>query len=153
MFPIEHEHYTPQAINGTPTDIPTTQGSRFSRLSAPHHEHRHALNREPHKSEHDLGILGIMLHIMGDAANNIGVIIAGAIIWKTHSPARFYADPAVSVGIALMILLSSIPISTAKDQEQPPELSLTHQCSQEKCPHSPGQCSSGRRSRGREIRY
>jgi solute carrier family 30 (zinc transporter), member 1 len=53
---------------------------------------------------------GVMLHVAGDAFNNIGVIIAGAIIWKTSSPNRFYADPAVSMAIALMILLSSLPL-------------------------------------------
>jgi solute carrier family 30 (zinc transporter), member 1 len=53
---------------------------------------------------------GVLLHVAGDAFNNIGVIIAGAIIWKTTSPQRYYADPAVSMAIALMILISSLPL-------------------------------------------
>lgn len=48
--------------------------------------------------------MGVLLHIMGDAANNIGVIIAAAVIWKMSYAARFYADPAVSMGIAAMII-------------------------------------------------
>jgi Co/Zn/Cd efflux system component len=54
----------------------------------------------------------VLIHIAGDALNNIGVIIAGAIIWKTDSPARFYADPAVGVAIAIMILGSSVPLGS-----------------------------------------
>lgn len=53
---------------------------------------------------------GVMLHVAGDAFNNIGVIIAGVIVWKTSSPNRYYADPAVSMAIALMILLSALPL-------------------------------------------
>jgi zinc transporter 1 len=64
-------------------------------------------------SEHgmDLGILGVLIHILGDAINNIGVIISALIIWFTHSPSRFYADPAVSLWIALMILISALPLT------------------------------------------
>ncbi|KAF3033386.1 hypothetical protein E8E12_005298 [Didymella heteroderae] len=59
----------------------------------------------------DLGILGVLIHILGDAINNVGVIISALIIWLTHSPSRFYADPAVSLWIALMILISALPLT------------------------------------------
>ncbi|KAF2113965.1 cation efflux family-domain-containing protein, partial [Lophiotrema nucula] len=59
----------------------------------------------------DLGIMGVLIHLIGDAINNIGVIIAALIIWLTKSNARFYADPAVSMWIAIMILASSIPLT------------------------------------------
>ena len=62
------------------------------------------------KRSPDLGIAGVLIHIAGDALNNIGVIIAGTVIWKTSSPARFYADPAVGVAIAIMVLASSVPL-------------------------------------------
>lgn len=57
--------------------------------------------------------MGVLLHVAGDAANNIGVVIAGAIIWKTSSSGRYYADPAVSMAIAFMIFFSSIPIGSS----------------------------------------
>lgn len=57
--------------------------------------------------------MGVLLHVAGDAANNIGVIIAGAIIWKTSYHGRYYADPAVSMAIAFMIFFSSMPIGTS----------------------------------------
>jgi zinc transporter 1 len=66
---------------------------------------------QPRKHGMDLGILGVLIHVIGDAINNIGVIISAAIIWFVHSESRFYADPAVSMWIAIMILLSAIPLT------------------------------------------
>lgn len=62
-------------------------------------------------SERDLGMMGVLVHVIGDAINNVGVIIAAAVIWKAKYEGRFYADPAVSMGISMMILLSSLPLS------------------------------------------
>jgi zinc transporter 1 len=55
-------------------------------------------------------MMGVLLHVLGDAANNLGVMIAALVIWLTQYEARFYADPATSLGIAAMIMLSSIPL-------------------------------------------
>ncbi|KAJ4338484.1 hypothetical protein N0V95_008053 [Ascochyta clinopodiicola] len=75
-----------------------------------HLEHLH-LSLAPSKHGMDLGILGVLIHVLGDAINNIGVIISALIIWFTHSPSRFYADPAVSMWIAIMILISAVPLT------------------------------------------
>jgi zinc transporter 1 len=76
----------------------------------------------------DLNMIGVLIHVLGDAVNNIGVIIAALIIWLTHSPARFYADPAVSLWIALMILFSAIPLTKNSGkillQSAPPGVNL-----------------------------
>lgn len=55
-------------------------------------------------------MLGVLVHVIGDALNNVGVIVAALVIWQTNYDARFYADPGVSLGIALMILVSSLPL-------------------------------------------
>lgn len=60
--------------------------------------------------EHDLGMMGVLLHVIGDASNNVGVIIAAVVIWKARFAARYYADPAVSMAIAFMIFISAIPL-------------------------------------------
>lgn len=62
------------------------------------------------KSELDHGMAGIVLHILGDAANNIGVIIAAAVIWLAKYPGRYYADPAMSMVIGVIITLSCVPL-------------------------------------------
>ena len=47
---------------------------------------------------------------MGDAANDIGVIVAAAIMQWSDSPHRFYADPAVSLVIAVGIVILARPL-------------------------------------------
>ena len=78
-----------------------------------HGDHRHqnrSTNTKQNGHGHDLGTFAVFIHVLGDAANNVGVIIAAAVIWQTKYSARFYADPAVSMGIAVMIFLSSLPL-------------------------------------------
>ncbi|KAK4235867.1 hypothetical protein C8A03DRAFT_17444 [Achaetomium macrosporum] len=58
----------------------------------------------------DLGMMGAFLHVVGDMATNLGVILAAAIIWKTSSPARFYADPAIGMAISILIFISAVPL-------------------------------------------
>ena len=77
----------------------------------PHAEHRHKVDiSKTHGHSHDLGMMAVLVHIAGDALNNIGVIIAAAVIWKAKFEGRFYADPAVSMGIAIMITISGLPV-------------------------------------------
>jgi zinc transporter 1 len=53
---------------------------------------------------------GVLLHVLCDAANNLGVIAAALVIWLAKYDGRYYADPGVSIGIAIMIIISSIPL-------------------------------------------
>lgn len=55
-------------------------------------------------------MLGVLIHVLGDAANNVGVIISALVIWLSSFPNRYYADPAVSMAIAFIILGTSIPL-------------------------------------------
>lgn len=100
------------------------------------------------KKERDLGTMAVLVHVAGDAVNNIGVIIAGVVIWKASSPNRFYIDPAVGIAIAIMILISSIPLGRSPI-ETLPRWSANSQFS-EKERHHPSpkrseRCGSGRR--------
>ncbi|EWG45684.1 hypothetical protein FVEG_06383 [Fusarium verticillioides 7600] len=74
-----------------------------------HHNHRHTTMSVKGPGR-DLGMLGVFIHVLGDAINNIGVIIAAVLIWQLKGEGRYYADPAVGVFISLMILLSAIPL-------------------------------------------
>jgi solute carrier family 30 (zinc transporter), member 1 len=55
-------------------------------------------------------MLGVLTHVLCDAINNLGVIIAAAVMSFTTFESRFYADPAVSMSIAIMILISAMPL-------------------------------------------
>ncbi|KAH0373051.1 cation diffusion facilitator family metal ion transporter, partial [Aureobasidium melanogenum] len=59
----------------------------------------------------DLGVNAVVIHMIGDVLNNLGVIAAALVMMLLRSPNRFYADPAVSVGIAIMIACSALPLS------------------------------------------
>ena len=55
----------------------------------------------------DLNVRGAYIHMLGDAASALGVVVAGAIVLATGRPA---ADPIVSLLIAALILYSSYDI-------------------------------------------
>jgi zinc transporter 1 len=102
LFLHEHDHdHGHGGATGDAENVPSTPS---------HAAHMHIIAK-PKKHGMDLGILGVLIHVIGDAINNIGVIISAVIIWFVKSPSRFYADPAVSMWIAIMILISAIPLT------------------------------------------
>lgn len=54
--------------------------------------------------EHSLNIRGAWLHLLTDAAGNVGVIAGGALVWAFG---WLWADPAVSVLIGALVIWSS----------------------------------------------
>ncbi|KAK5992868.1 Vacuolar zinc transporter ZRC1 [Cladobotryum mycophilum] len=91
---------------------------RRRRDSSVHEGHNHNLPRKPGSkvgghNHADMGMNAMVLHVLGDALGNVGVIITALIIWLTDWPGKYYADPAVSVFITLIILKTSIPLTVA----------------------------------------
>lgn len=83
-----------------------------------HANHNHNKPKKAKKGGHshnhaDMGMNAMILHVIGDALGNVGVIVSALIIWLTNWPGRFYADPAVSLFITLIILKSTIPLTSA----------------------------------------
>jgi len=85
-----------------------------------HKDHKHKQPKEASSGGHghghshgDLNMRGVFLHVMGDALGNIGVIGTALFIWLTDFSWRFYADPAVSLLITVIILLSALPLCKA----------------------------------------
>jgi solute carrier family 30 (zinc transporter), member 1 len=64
-------------------------------------------------SHGDLNMRGVFLHVMGDALGNIGVIASALFIWLTSYKWRYYADPAISLIITVIILASAVPLCKA----------------------------------------
>ncbi|KAK9793976.1 hypothetical protein SCARD494_06076 [Seiridium cardinale] len=104
---VEHSHRPTNIEMGTISTESTDQ-IPMTPISA-HANHRHNIAKLS-SSGRDLGMMGALIHVIGDALNNIGVIIAALVIMLTKYEGRFYADPGVSLGISMMILLSSIPL-------------------------------------------
>ncbi|KAH8813445.1 CDF zinc transporter [Flagelloscypha sp. PMI_526] len=106
-----HEHHHDHDVPSRPSLVDLADVS-----SVDHHkEHNHtkaAVNPETIGHSHaNLGMLGVLIHLLGDAVNNVGVIISAVIIWTVDSPARFYADPAASLLIGIIIFAGAIPLS------------------------------------------
>ncbi|KAE8148408.1 cation diffusion facilitator family metal ion transporter [Aspergillus avenaceus] len=110
IFLHEHDHgHTHHGNDEVPMSPipPGEDGSQFSE----HHDHKHHQNATgTNPLGHDLGMLGVLLHVVSDAANNIGVMAAALVIWFAHYDGRFYADPGTGMGIAIMIILTSFPL-------------------------------------------
>lgn len=92
---------------------------RGRRDSSVHNGHNHTLPRKPGKkgghghSHGDMGMNAMILHVIGDALGNVGVIVTALIIWLTDWPGKLYADPAVSLFITAIILKTAIPLTQA----------------------------------------
>ena len=81
-----------------------------------HHNHNHNQAIEAGSGRHshgDLNMRGVFLHVIGDALGNVGVIVSALVIGLSHNKWRFYADPAISLVITLIILGSAIPLCKA----------------------------------------
>ncbi|GFF55116.1 metal ion resistance protein/transporter (Zrc1), putative [Aspergillus udagawae] len=107
LFLHEHDHGESITPDSSDDDLELSTSlsrleprSSFSgRVLRPHVEHRHNVKSQAKKG-HDLGMMGVLIHVLGDAANNVGVIIAALVIWKAKYEGRYYADPAsVPLGV------------------------------------------------------
>lgn len=95
-----------------------------------HALHNHTIDPPSPVPHHNMNLLGVLIHLIGDAINSwmpfsyllesisqlcvdVAVIISAIIIWKVQSPHRFYVDPAVSLAISLIIFGSAIPMSSS----------------------------------------
>lgn len=93
-------------ITETPLDSKEDKIESFT-IEAPlpsGHSHSHG------HSHGSMNMRALMLHVMGDALGNIGVIVTGLIIWLTNWSGRFYLDPAVSIIITIIIFTSALPL-------------------------------------------
>ncbi|KAK0633027.1 cation efflux protein [Immersiella caudata] len=115
---LEQAENTPllnsQASKGTYGSRSTSGRSR--RNSGIHDTHNHSKPKKSGGKSHghshgDMGMNAMVLHVIGDALGNVGVIITALIIWLSDWPGKFYADPAVSLFITLIILKSAIPLT------------------------------------------
>lgn len=96
---ILHESYlrlrAPQAVNAEGMMIVAAIGLGVNLLSISF-LHRH--------KDHNLNVRGAFLHVVADSLGSVGVLAAGAVVWRTGWTA---ADPLVSVLICALILWSS----------------------------------------------
>ncbi|KAI6007347.1 cation efflux protein [Pisolithus albus] len=70
----------------------------------------------------------LILHVLGDALGNVGVIATGLVIWLTEWPYKHYFDPTISLVITVIIFSSAMPLVRSASfillQGVPPTISL-----------------------------
>ena len=66
------------------------------------HSHSH--------SDGSMNMRALVLHVIGDALGNIGVISTGLIIWLTQWDFKYYFDPVISLVITAIIFSSAMPL-------------------------------------------
>jgi solute carrier family 30 (zinc transporter), member 1 len=62
----------------------------------------------PRKRRFNLNIQGILLHMAGDAAGSVAVIISGLIVKYLASPLRGLADPLCSLAIVILLIAGTV---------------------------------------------
>ncbi|KAL9034330.1 MAG: hypothetical protein Q9180_005466 [Flavoplaca navasiana] len=118
LFLHEHHHDEPPPSATSMDDSLLTKSRPVPSFDIPmqttqhaqHCHHSKTTTKAPTGHSHDLNMTGVFLHLFGDAINNLGIIIAALIIILAQSSARFYADPAISMAISLVICLTAYPL-------------------------------------------
>ena len=57
-----------------------------------------------------MNMRALVLHVIGDALGNVGVIATGLIIWLTTWKYKYYCDPIISLVITIIIFSSALPL-------------------------------------------
>lgn len=57
-----------------------------------------------------MNVRALVLHVIGDALGNVGVIASGLVIWLSHLSWKNYFDPIISLVITVIIFSSALPL-------------------------------------------
>ncbi|KAI0307799.1 cation efflux protein [Multifurca ochricompacta] len=81
-----------------------------------------------HSHGGSMNMKALLLHVLGDALGNVGVIATGLIIWLTSWSFKYYCDPVISLLITVIIFHSALPLVRSTSfillQGVPSEVSL-----------------------------
>jgi len=81
-----------------------------------------------HSHGGSMNMKALVLHVLGDALGNVGVIATGLIIWLTSWEFKYYCDPIISLVITAIIFYSALPLVRSTSfillQGVPSEVSL-----------------------------
>lgn len=74
------------------------------------HGHSHSKGKKKAASSSQMNMKGVFLHVLGDALGSVIVIISSLVIWFAEGQWRFYVDPAMSIMMVCIILVTTIPL-------------------------------------------
>ncbi|CAH1257024.1 proton-coupled zinc antiporter SLC30A1-like [Branchiostoma lanceolatum] len=61
-------------------------------------------------SSSQLNMRGVFLHVLGDALGSVVVMISATIIWQAKGDWKYYVDPAMSIGMVIIIMSTTYPL-------------------------------------------
>ncbi len=100
---IDAQERTPLLSAGLRPSSPVQENGKGTYKPHAHgHEHGHG-----HGS---MNMRALVLHVIGDALGNVGVIATGLIIWLTTWKYKYYCDPIISLVITIIIFSSALPL-------------------------------------------
>ncbi|GJJ08869.1 hypothetical protein Clacol_003089 [Clathrus columnatus] len=67
-------------------------------------------SKDRHARPGSMNMRALVLHVLGDALGNVGVIATGLVIWLSTWEYRFYFDPVISLVITVIIFSSAMPL-------------------------------------------
>lgn len=114
--PTEDSSLLTKHAQNVPLHLSRRRSSRSHGDLSLHDSHHHKKPKKSNRTGHnhgDMGMNAMILHVIGDALGNVGVIATALIIWLTAWEGRYYADPAVSLFITIIILRSCLPLTFA----------------------------------------
>ncbi|KAH9950474.1 cation efflux protein [Amylocystis lapponica] len=117
-FGVEEEVETEGTVVGSSSgnapaadeNTPLLLSDAVSEESVPHSlqgGHSHAHGGHSHGS---MNMRALLLHVLGDALGNVGVIATGLVIWLTSWSFKYYFDPIISLVITVIIFSSALPL-------------------------------------------
>ncbi|EIW86645.1 cation efflux protein [Coniophora puteana RWD-64-598 SS2] len=115
-----HDH----PVSSTPSTVSNAKSVSPSPSSHSHgHGHGHG-----HNHSGSMNMRALVLHVLGDALGNVGVIATGLIIWLTSWSFKYYFDPIISLVITVIIFSSALPLVRSASfillQGVPPNISI-----------------------------
>jgi zinc transporter 1 len=106
---IEHEHRLRIALPGHGHDhsLSKKTGDFTTVNLSKHAGQAHTTALSTTSPSRDLGTLGVLIHLIGDAINNIAVMVSAGVFMATSF---IYTDPIASAFVGVMILATAGPV-------------------------------------------
>ena len=106
--PASAPHEQTNLLERPPVSYTSSAMSTSRELSSPDPKgHDHS---QGHSHGGSMNMQALILHVLGDALGNVGVIATGLVIWLTSWSFKYYCDPVISLIITAIIFHSALPL-------------------------------------------
>ncbi|PCH33790.1 cation efflux protein [Wolfiporia cocos MD-104 SS10] len=113
---LDNETVVAPSSFDTPSDertplLPSNVAPDNSDSHSQHSKHDHKTGGGAHGHSHgSMNMRALLLHVLGDALGNVGVIATGLVIWRSTWSWKYYFDPIISLVITVIIFSSALPL-------------------------------------------